>query len=122
MEKDLEKLVDQWLKETQLEEPSADFSSKVMHKIEALEDKKSIAYKPIIHKGILGVIFLAIIAGITTVFSKEPLRYPNWFQALDFDFLEFGVSQTILYAFVFLAAMFMIQVFVLKSYFEKRMV
>lgn len=132
MEKDdkrIEDLVNKLMEADALEQPSFDFTDKVMAQVEALSDSSITTYKPLIPKSV----FYAIAAGFLVLVgyvlfndstSSESLTekyniaqdYQNILQGLSFDF-----SSTLMYSILFLAIMVSVQIPLLKHYVNNRL-
>lgn len=132
MEKDdkrIEDLVNKLMEADALEQPSFDFTDKVMAQVETLSDSSITTYKPLIPKSV----FYAITAGFLVLVgyvlfngssSSESLTekyniaqdYQNLFQSISFDF-----SSTLMYSILFLAVMVSIQIPLLKHYVNNRL-
>ena len=127
-DKNIEKLVENLMSGTSLDSPSIDFTAKVMSGVFKVEKKKAFIYKPIIPKRawiiILGTVvalfaFLLFKTAGTSTGSNFNWAFLNWdklpkvFSGFDFSTLTANV--------VFTASiMAFIQVFLLKTYFNKR--
>ncbi|HSN10352.1 MAG TPA: hypothetical protein VLS85_15030, partial [Hanamia sp.] len=64
-DKNIEKLVENMMRESYLETPSFDFTSRVMSEVLSAQKSKSLIYKPVISKKAWFVIFGGIIALFT---------------------------------------------------------
>lgn len=124
-DKNIENLIDKMMAEDTLESPSIDFTSKIMTQVLVAEESKAINYKPLISKRSWMLISLSIIALVvyTSLFSGTEYSlgidksYTEKFSAL-FSGIHF--SKSIMYAFLVIPFMIMIQIGVLKNYFDKR--
>ena len=120
-----------YLKDLELESPSADFTANIMDVISAIKTSDSaVSYKPLISKKGWFLVF-TILASILIV----PLRgvESKWISLpeLNFSFLEkisfagvldgFTISNTVVYTACLFAVLMTIQLFYLKGYFEKRL-
>lgn len=132
MEKDdkrIEDLVNKLMEADALEQPSFNFTDKVMAQVEALSDSSITTYKPLIPKSV----FYAIAAGFLVLVgyvlfngssSSESLTekyniaqdYQNILQGISFDF-----SSTLMYSILFLAIMVSVQIPLLKHYVNNRL-
>ena len=61
-DKNIEQLIEKMMAEEKLQSPSIDFTSKIMAKVELLEEKKIKVYKPLISKSVWIFIGLAVAA------------------------------------------------------------
>ncbi|MCA0154497.1 hypothetical protein [Winogradskyella vincentii] len=129
-DKRITELVNKLMDADNLEKAPVDFTQNVMSQIEALSKSKATEYKPLIPKiiwWILGVGFVALLS--YTIFSKpstsEPIVDRYNLPELSLNFLEgmtLNLSNTLMYAMVFLVIMISIQIPILKQYFNKRLV
>ena len=121
-----ENLVDKVMAESGLQKPSADFTSKIMSQVLAIEKNKSIVYKPLISKPVWFVIFGCLIAFIGYVVFA-------WNKATDYDLMStlyyskidnlvpvFQFSKSTSYAVFIVVLMLLIQIPLLKNYYDKR--
>ncbi|MEP6804107.1 MAG: hypothetical protein ABI892_06275 [Flavobacterium sp.] len=124
-DKNIENLIDKMMSENTLESPSIDFTSKIMSQVLAIEKSKIKAYKPLIPKStwiIIALILIALTAysihlnntisqfGLTQLYSEKT-------SAL---FSEIHFSKNILYAILIVPFMVLIQIGVLKNYFNNK--
>lgn len=127
-DKNIEKLVENLIAETSVESPSVEFTAKVMSGIYAVERNKIFMYKPVISKrawfiifGIIAALFAFLIFNtqLTSAGSNFNLTFFN----LD-KFVKpfFGIEISSMTANVIVVATIMvfIQIFVLKTYLNKR--
>lgn len=127
-DKDLEKLVENLMKESSLESPSFDFAAKVMSAVVASEKSKALIYKPVISKRAWFFIFAGIIALFAfLIFNSPPASANSYFNFPVFSFDKFlkpfpGLQISSITANVLLLAslVIFIQFFLLKSYLDKR--
>ncbi len=127
-DKQIEKLVDTMMAESLLESPSIDFTAKVMSGVLSAENSKTLVYKPVISKKAWFIIFATVIA----LFAFLLLNTKSEASTINFDFSIFsfdkifasfsGFHISSLMGNVLLAAaiMLFIQIFLLKSYLNKR--
>ncbi|WP_456313809.1 hypothetical protein [Pseudomonas shirazensis] len=124
-DKNIENLIDKMMAEDKLESPSLDFTSKIMANVLALEEKKLKTYKPLISKPVwffIGIVVAAIV--IYTSFFTVPVNNLE-FEKLYTDkittvFSGIHFSKNILYAVLIVPFMILIQVGLLKNYFDKK--
>ena len=124
-DKNIENLIDKIMAEDTLETPSFDFTSKIMAQVLVAEKAKIKPYKPLI--SISTWIFIGIALALLIVY--------NVFFAGTQNNLEIGksyndkisaivsgihISKTLLYAILIVSFMVLIQVGVLKNYFDKK--
>ena len=126
--KHIDKLIDKVMKESSLESPSVDFTALVMGKVEAIQTSTYTTYEPLISKRVwvlLSIGFLVLV-GMIARFGK--IESSIWFDNFDFlntnRFLELingiQVSQTTLVSISIFALMLLVQIPLLKNYFDKR--
>lgn len=124
-DKNIEQLIEKMMAEEKLQSPSIDFTSKTMAEVHLLEEKKLKAYKPLISKPIWILMGLALIALVIYVSlftaSQNNLeigkQYADQVASL-FSGIHF--SKNILYAILIVPIMILLQVGILKNYFDKK--
>lgn len=132
MEKDdkrIEDLVNKLMEADALEQPSFDFTDKVMAKVEALSDSSITTYKPLIPKPVLWTIAAGFLVLVGYVMFSSPSNneslsekyniaqdYQNLLEGISFDF-----SSTLMYSILFLAIMLSVQIPLLKHYVNNRL-
>jgi uncharacterized membrane protein len=124
-DKNIENLIDKMMAENTLESPSMDFTSKIMSQVLVAEKSKTKSYKPLISKTIWILIGFGLISLIvyTSLFSGTEYNlvidksYTERFSAV---FSGIHLSKNILYAVLIVPFMILIQVGVLKNYFDKK--
>ncbi|WP_394775297.1 hypothetical protein [Flavobacterium sp.] len=124
-DKNIENLIDKMMSETTLESPSIDFTSKIMSQVLVAEKSKIKAYKPLISKTTWIFICISLIA--LTAYSiysnnnisnsETALAYLDKASTL-FSGIHF--SKNILYALLIVPFMILVQIGVLKNYFDKK--
>lgn len=129
MERDenkIEAFVDKLLSNEVLEQPSLDFTNKVMAKVDAISD--TTVYKPLIPKSVWAFIAFSFVVLIGYMIFKEPAVNNSWLDRFNlsgisnpFENIAFNFSKTLMYAMVLLVVMLSIQIPLLKHYFNKRM-
>jgi|SRR6185312_8839342 len=127
-DKQIEKLVDHFMKDTVLESPSHDFTSKVMSKVLASQTSDVTVYKPLISKSVFIVIFGCIITLFIYLFMNGEKQENSWFSHIKFNLFYnneltsvFKVSKIMLYAVVSTTIMLLVQISFLKNYFNKQL-
>ena len=128
-EKKIEAFIDKLMSADSLEQPSLDFTDKVMSKVEAISSSTATVYKPLISKSIWYIIIGSFVALVGYIYLKEPVINNGWFNRFDLsnfsinplENVSFNFSKTLIYAVVLLAVMVSIQIPLLKHYFNKRM-
>ncbi len=125
-EKKIETFIDKLLSDEVLEQPSFDFTDKVMAKVDAISSVT--AYKPLIPKSVWILIALSFIMLVVYVIFKEPSVNSSWLDRFNLsgvsnplENISFNFSKTLMYAMVLLAVMLSIQIPLLKHYFNSRM-
>jgi len=124
-DKEIENLIEKMMSENTLESPSFDFTSKIMSQVLIAEKSKIKAYKPLISKTTW--IFIGITLAALTAYSFYSNNgisnfgidktYSDKASAL-FSGIHF--SKNILYALLIVPFMVLIQIGVLKNYFDKK--
>jgi hypothetical protein len=124
-DKNIENLIDKMMAENTLESPSIDFTSKIMAQVLVAEKSKIKAYKPLISKSAWIFIGAALIA--LTIYASLFSGTENNLEigkvysdkaAVFFSGIHF--SKNILYAILVVPFMILIQIGLLKNYFDKR--
>lgn len=125
----LDKLVERVIKTSPLESPSIDFTANIMSKIETASVGVSTAYKPLISKTGWMLIILALLS--VSIYMMIGSVSSSWLEPLDYSVISnnkvseaisgitFSKSST--YAIVLLGIMFLIQVPILKNYYNKQL-
>ncbi len=127
--KPLEKFADKMMKETSVENPSANFTASLMVQVEAAEISRPIVYKPLISKTAWVLIFIAV-AGLTGYvitnsqeFSLQGVIMPD-LQTVTENMMRnltaYKFSTISLYASGLLTIMLFVQISLLKNLFNKR--
>ena len=123
----MEDLIDKVMRDASIEVPSVNFTSNLMNKIHVEEQKAIYFYKPLISKkgwGILGILLIGIF------FYSSLLNMPidgAWLNFLDLGdnnlfhvFSNWSSSRSSYYLVVFLGAFILVQIPMLKYFFDKR--
>ncbi|UUF15691.1 MULTISPECIES: hypothetical protein [Flavobacterium] len=127
-DKNIEQLIEKMMAEEKLQSPSIDFTSKIMAKVELLEEKKIKVYKPLISKSVWIFIGLAV-AALLIYISLFSVSENNWkideigklySDKISTAFSGIHFSKNILYAFLIVPFMILVQVGLLKNYFDKK--
>lgn len=120
-DKNVERFVEKIMHETSLETPSFDFTSKIMEQVLMAEKSKVIKYEPLISKPVWYSIFGIILAMISYAFFNGTTE-----SQFDFNFQipnfmpDIHFSDTTSYTVLIVAVMILIQIPILKNYFNKR--
>ncbi|MBZ4042711.1 hypothetical protein [Flavobacterium hibisci] len=127
-DKDIEQLIDKMMAEEKLQSPSIDFTSKIMAEVLILEEKKSTAYKPLISKPVwvsigIALAFLVVYTSLFSV-SESTLKIDEvgklYSDKISAVFSGIHFSKNILYAILIVPFMILVQVGILKNYFDKK--
>ena len=126
-DKNIENLIDKMMAESNLESPSIDFTSKIMDQVLAAEKSKTKVYKPLISKktwillgaGLTALIAYSIYSNSNTANLETSQLYLNLDKASSL-FSGIHFSKNILYAVLIVPIMILIQIGVLKNYFDKK--
>lgn len=124
-DKNIENLIDKIMAEDTLETPSFDFTSKIMAQVLVAEKSKVKSYQPLISKttwiiigfGLLGLAVYASLFSGTEYNLGIDKSYTEKFSTV---FSGIHISKNILYAVLIVSFMILIQVGVLKNYFDKK--
>lgn len=124
--KNLEKFTSKLMHDDELNSPSTDFTNIIMAKVEVLEKQKVLEYRPLISKKVWLLIcttFISVLAYLT-LFGN--LTKSKWMDYFDFDFSlnllpELSFSNTTIYATTIVSIGFLVQIFMLKNYYNKRL-
>ncbi|WP_163409237.1 hypothetical protein [Flavobacterium ajazii] len=127
-DKDIEQLIDRMMAEEKLQSPSIDFTSKIMAEVLILEEKKLKIYKPLISKPVwisIGIA-LAFLVMYVSLFSVPESNFKIdeigklYSDKIATLFSGIHFSKNFLYAILIVPFMILIQVGVLKNYFDKK--
>lgn len=124
-DKEIENLIEKMMSENTLESPSFDFTSKIMSQVLVAEKSKIKAYKPLISKStwiFIGICLIALTAYSVLVNNdisnfEIAKTYSDKASAL-FSGIHF--STNVLYGLLVIPFMVLVQIGVLKNYFDKR--
>lgn len=126
----LEDLSSRIIKNSTIESPSFDFTDSVMSRVNALCEKATTVYHPLISKTTWVLIGLSILALVLYIlFFGNKLESSNLIQSIDFSLFSninmdvlpsFSISKTVTYAILFFGLMVCIQIPLLKNHFDKR--
>lgn len=122
-DKNAERFVEKIMASTQLETPSPDFTSKLMAQISVSEPVKTKVYQPLISKwGWMGICSLIAIVILFSAFGnteKTTLELP-FVSKLSNLVPTVKISDTTSYAILIVTVMVLVQISVLKKYFDSR--
>lgn len=119
----VEEWLDNLMKNTSLDVPSSDFTSKVMLQVQASKKKSATAYKPLLSKSVLIAILICFAGLFIFLLNNEGITSKNRLQFLDFSLgysTAFEFSQITIYAVVFSTVFLLIQISLLNKYFMKQ--
>lgn len=124
-DKNIEQLIDKMMAEKKLQSPSFDFTSKIMAEVHLLEEKKIKTYQPLISKPVWFFIGTAIVALIIYIslfsVSENNLEIGKLYtDKIGNAFSGIHLSKTTLYAVLIVPFMVLVQVGILKNYFDKK--
>jgi hypothetical protein len=123
-DKNIEKIIGEIMAESTLESPSIDFTSKVMSQILVVEKSKIQHYKPLISTPIWIVILGSLISLILyTAFWNESYNSEighSYVVNIPNIFSEFHFSKNIIYAILIVPLMILVQIPLLKNYYDKK--
>lgn len=124
-DKNIENLIDKMMATTTLESPSIDFTSKIMSQVLVGKESKVKIYKPLISKSmwfVIGFVFVALIVNASLFSESEnTLEIDKLYtQRLLAFFSGIHLSKNIMYAVLIVSFMILIQIGLLKNYFDKK--
>jgi len=126
-DKIVENLVDNIMKNSLIEHPSFDFTSKVMLSVFSIRRSDAFIYKPAISKTVFILIFGFFITLSSYLIVYGEHQTDSWFSLVNFGndhskYLAsfFSNSKITIYSVVLATLMFFIQILVLKRYFEEQ--
>ncbi len=125
----IEKLIDSIMKDAPKEQPSVDFTANVMSQLALISNHQSTVYKPLISKKVWGLLVIIVVSLIVFLGVSQPASQ-SWFQSFDLNsfgnhrilgrFAAIQISGTTKVSIVMFAVMLMIQIPILKRYFDSR--
>jgi len=124
--KNIEKLIDKLMTDDDVISTSTNFTNTIMAQVEQLEKKKVFEHKPLISKKVWLLICTAIIGIFAYVAFYGNLTKSKWMDYFEFDLSlnllpDMSFSNTTIYATVIVSVLFLVQIIVLKNYFNKRL-
>jgi hypothetical protein len=124
-DKNIENLIDKMMAEDTLESPSIDFTSKIMSQVLVAEKSKTKVYKPLISKTTW--IFIGIVMAFLVIYNVYFVGTENnleigksYTDKISAIVSGIHISKTILYAILIVPFMILIQIGLLKNYFDKK--
>jgi hypothetical protein len=122
-DKTTEKWLDNLMKDSLLESPSPDFTSKVMLRVQATKTESATIYKPLLSKSFWITLLLCFTGLFIFLINNESIASKSRFQFPDFSLSytnAFEFSRITVYAVVFSTVFFLIQISLLNKYFTKQ--
>jgi hypothetical protein len=124
-DKNIEQLIEKMMAEDKLQSPSFDFTSKIMAEVHVLEEKKLKVYKPLISIStwILIGIVLALLIAYNVFFTGTQNNLEigkSYTDKISAVVSGIHISKTLLYAILIVPFMVLVQVGILKNYFDKK--
>lgn len=126
----LDKLAKKVMQLSSLESPSLDFTAKIMAKVEASATSSITVYKPLISKSGWLIISILVIGGLTYGIFSSGLEGLGWFDNVDYSIISnnkvteaisrITFSKTLMYAIGLCGLMFLIQILMMKHYFNRQ--
>lgn len=130
IDKHLEKLVDNTMKKSILESPSSDFTNVVMAQVNAMQKSAVTTYQPLISKPWWFAISVMALMVVLFIIFGSSTNDPIWLGFIDLSVFTdnklsmslsgFKVSKIVMYSVLLFGIMLLIQVPILKNYFDKR--
>jgi len=126
-DKNTEKLIDHLMKDTTLESPSFDFTSKVMSQVTVTKTSDITTYQPLISTRTFLVIFIGLVTIIAYVLLNGNAASNNRLLNLNYNVLSnfnpvenFQFSKITTYSVVLTTIMLCIQIPLLKNYYNSK--
>lgn len=121
-DKNVAEFIEKIMEDVSLETPSFDFTSKIMAQVAVTEKAKIKKYKPLISKSAWFGIFTILVAVIGFSFFGDAQKTQFDFGLNSFlkQLPTFHFSDTITYSILIVTLMILIQIPLLKNYFDKR--
>ena len=124
-DKNIENLIDKMMSENSLESPSIDFTSKIMSQVLVAEKSKVKVYKPLISRTTWVFIGICLIAlTVYSFYSGSNISNSEivnlYSEKVSTLFSGIHFSKNILYAILIVPFMILIQIGLLKNYFDKK--
>lgn len=124
----LEKFVDTIMKDSVLETPSSDFTTKVMSQVLTQKTSDVYVYKPLISKQVFIIIFGSFILLFMYLFSNGGIQNDNLINYKYFNFFQninlmslYNFPKITIYAVVLATLMLFIQISFLKKHFDNQL-
>lgn len=121
-DKNIEKFIEKIMEEASLETPSFDFTSKIMAQVTVAESAKIKEYKPLISKQAWFAIFgiFAFFIGFSLIGTDQKPQFDFGLNSFLKQLPTLHFSDTITYSILIVTLMVLIQIPLLKNYFDKR--
>lgn len=123
-DKNIENFIDKMMAEETLHSPSIDFTSKIMAQVSIIEEKKLKVYKPLISKQtwflLIGLLIAFAIYAVAASNDYDLKISDLYIKEYSNIFSGFHVSQYTLYAILVIPFMMLIQIPLLKNYYDKK--
>lgn len=122
-DKDIERLVEQMMKSQTLEKPSFDFTSKIMAEVTANQEAAAFAYKPLITKQTVFVIFGFVLLLVLLVLTMDNSSSSRFIIPFDYTSNLAGLlshSKVTTFSISLTAVMLFVQIALLKKHFFRR--
>ncbi len=124
--KNIEKFIDKIMTDDELALTSMHFTNTIMAQVEQLDQQKVFEYTPLISKKIGLLICTSIIGVLIYIALFVNLTKSKWTNYFEFDLNlnllpEMSFSNTTIYATTIVSGLFLIQIIMLKNYFNKRL-
>ncbi|HLT32421.1 MAG TPA: hypothetical protein VKZ98_01400 [Aquaticitalea sp.] len=130
VDKHLESLVEKVLKQSTLDTPSFDFTANLMSRVESSSPSIATTYKPLISKQVWALIVLGFIGFVAYTFIVNKSEASDLFNNIDFSIVNadkftdilngFKAPKLAAYGVGLVALILLIQIPLLKNYFDKR--
>lgn len=121
-DKNVEKFIKKIMEDASLETPSFDFTSKIMVQVTVAESAKIKEYKPLISKQAWFGVFtiLAAVIGFSFFGDAQKTQFDFGLNSFLKQLPTLHFSDTITYSILIVTLMILIQIPLLKNYFDKR--
>jgi len=121
-DKNVAEFIEKIMEDASLETPSFDFTSKIMAQVAVAENAKIKEYKPLISKTAWFAIFgiFALVIGFSLIGSDQKSAFDFGLNSVANLIPTIRFSDTITYSILIVTLMILIQIPLLKNYFDKR--
>ncbi len=131
VDKNIEELTKKMMKDVALESPSFDFTSQVMSQLDAISSNEVTKYKPLISRRFWIVILLAVVGLVGFSIFGGTAETTSWLNKVNLDVISSNrivdglssivIPKTVVYTIVLLGFVMLVQIPLLKHYFNKRL-